>query len=98
MASTNNLFNHDEHAFDIDAPPILPTDDFEGDNNDPEDSFMGGVEMDANDDNAVEAQMMVLHLNLNSWFIVHFKFFSNFRNKILIYSTPTHLFFILLNI
>ena len=49
----NNPFQHDEHAFDIEAPPILPTDDL-GDNGDPEDSFMGGVEMDVNDDNVNE--------------------------------------------
>jgi len=54
--SANNLFNHDEHAFDIDAPPILPTDDM-GDNVDPDDSFMGGVEMDVNDDNANEEEL-----------------------------------------
>ena len=57
--SANNLFNHDEHAFDIDAPPILPTDDM-GDNVDPDDSFMGGVEMDVNDDNANEEDLAVI--------------------------------------
>ena len=57
--SANNLFNHDEHAFDIDAPPILPTDDM-GDNVDPDDSFMGGVEMDVNDDNANEEELAVI--------------------------------------
>ena len=61
-ASTTNLFNHDEHAFDVDAPPILPTDDFEGDNGDPDDSFMGGVEMDVNDDNVPAADIMVQHI------------------------------------
>ena len=59
-ASANNAYNHDEHAFDIDAPPILPEDDFEGGNGDPEDSFMGGVEMDVNDENVAESDMGVI--------------------------------------
>ena len=59
-ASANNLYNHDEHAFDIDAPPIIPENDVEGGNGDPDDSFMGGVEMDINDDNVAEGDMVLL--------------------------------------
>ena len=67
VASSNNLFNHDEHAFDIDAPPILPTDDYEGGNGDPDDSFMGGVEMDVNDDNVEESDAVVCNIDIKSF-------------------------------
>ena len=60
----NNLFNNDEHAFDIEAPPILPNDDF-GDNGDAEDSFMGGVEMDVNDENAPDEELEVIISNIS---------------------------------
>ena len=58
-SATLNIFNTDEHAFDADAPPILPTQDSDGmEMGDPDDSFMGGVDMDIDGDNNGESDVV----------------------------------------
>ena len=83
----NNQFQHDEHAFDIEAPPILPTDDL-GDNGDPEDSFMGGVEMDVNDDNVneeLEVTQQMYYISLLGRYYMLLKQIRFIRNSTFMY-------------